>query len=197
MRHLLIVGLALAPLPALADCPVAADLAGGVRLISTAGAAETFTLQNDGTIEVFFFYAPGMGSRYHLAKGTYLLDHENIVSGEIVENSTAVYKYPVSTEQLPDPAPGAVWEGQIAVHGDAPRASESQSYAFGETRELDIAGCAYVSLPVIATFRNTEISFQNVYEYLPELGFAYLASSGAIGQDPDYTVEIKLIEAVK
>ncbi len=196
MQYPTILALILAPAASFGACPTAADLDGGIRILSLEHEVETFSRLDDGTVQVTSFYDPGNGYRYTLAKGLYMLTFEDIADGTAIPETAEVFAYPVPADDLPVPVPGGSWQGGVSVNGGDP-AEEPQSYQFGEATTLTIGACTYDVIPVLARLGDSADGFLERYFYLPELGISFIASSGPLEGEMVYEAAYVQIEAVR
>ena len=185
-----------ASVPNAADCPVAADLAGGIRLTSDLNETETIRLEEDGSFIVRFEDAEGFGVVMRLVRGLYLTRSWPIDEGQVDFWPSMIVNFPVSDAEMPDPVPGEGWDVDVRLGGsDFADEGEEQSYSFGEPDRIAFGDCIYDYIPVTAVYIGAGDPFQDVYYYLTEFGVSYLAESGPVDAEPDLFTNHIRIEA--
>lgn len=183
----LLLPLLLLAAPAVADCPVPADMEGnGLRFSAQTGDVETFTRSADGLTHSTVQSAAKPTVRAVLAKGLYLTRIYDLVDGASANEVS--YTYPTALDNLPEPfAQGAL---TVTVEGRDPQGTfkSTETYTFGEASVLTIGTCAFAMIPVKLTYAGTDA--YDLFHYLPEYGLSYLAASFAVdGAKTDYSFD--------
>jgi hypothetical protein len=177
----LIIGLAF-PSGVLAQdsCPVVADLDHGIRVEMSDNTSEVYRAGGDGIVRLAGFEGGVAAFNIELGQGVHILKYETILDGTVEAGSMRTYDYGMPAADLPVPSAGGRWQGGAQVVWDDGARDETQSHAYGGETMIDIGGCPYRALDVLIAY-NTEDAYIETLTYLPELGFAYLASSMADG----------------
>ncbi|MFY0635101.1 MAG: hypothetical protein JXQ91_14905 [Vannielia sp.] len=171
-QSLMVAAALAAPAPALAACPTAADLEGGLRLDLATGETETVTRAEAGTT-VSTIGAEGFATRIRLAQGIYPLEVVQLEDGAPSQPPTT---YDYGQSPLPAPAPGLEASLEVALSDGAGR-SQRHDYSFGSPVTWTYGACAYEVIPVTTRhFSGGEETSREVLHYLPEFGHSYLAS---------------------
>ncbi|SIN79408.1 hypothetical protein [Vannielia litorea] len=172
MRHLICsIGLVAAASPALAACPVAADMERGLRLGLATGEVEEVTRGTAEGETRSRFIVEGYVSEVRLGQGVFPLEVREEENGTEVATPTT-YRY---ATPLPAPAPGLEVSLELVVEGDETR-QERHDYSFGTPVTWTYGSCAYEVIPVRTVhFRDgTEVSRDSLH-YLVAFGHSYLA----------------------
>jgi len=167
--HLLALACAVLPGLALADCPTAADLAGGIRLIREDGTGEVFSTEHEGIVKVERT-GPATSATTWLALGLYPVEWENATQGYV----TADYGVALADMRLPEP--GATWSPQETITIAEAEISAQPLYRFGDEVAVAIGDCTYQAIPVELSFADNPDA-RDTLAFLPELGFAYLTGT--------------------
>ncbi|WP_292023180.1 hypothetical protein [Maritimibacter sp. UBA3975] len=179
------LSLVLLATPAVAACPVPADMDGaGVRFTAETGDVETFTRSADGVTQSTVESRSKPMVRAELAKGLYLTRIYDVVDGGSANEVS--YSYPTALGNLPEPfAQGAL---TLTVEGtdDQGKFKSTETYTFGAASGLTIGTCAFEMIPVELTYAGTDQ--WDLFHYLPEYGLSYLAATfAADGAKTDYS----------
>ncbi|MBY6048229.1 hypothetical protein [Vannielia litorea] len=155
-------------------CPVAADMAGGVRLELANGDSEVFRRTGAATVESVLTVGGAEQTRFSYARGVYLLESIEMEGGALVPGSRATFAFPTRPEGTPEPAPGHGWGLRIvATYGGDPVA-EMLGIRFGEPGEATIGDCTLEMLPVEQRiYEDGELVAREERNYIPALGFSY------------------------
>lgn len=179
-----------------AECPVAGDLARGIRLVLEDGEAEVFRAVSDAVVESRLSRADGAETRFTYARGVYLLASEEWEAGAVQPASRATFAYPMRPEATPAPAPGHGWGVTIAARYDGAPVQEMLGLRFGAATEVAIGACRFEALPVeTRIYEAGELVAREDRSYLPGLGFSF-----AVAWHEDDRVDryvYKAIEAVE
>ncbi len=199
-RAALGAALAMAPGMAIAqsDCPVRADLAGGIRFDIDGGDTETFTLVKPGLLRAIYSAAgndEGEVIEVLLAKGLYVVKLRDIADGKTVEGSLTILSFPLATSDLPDAVPGTTWNVSPAKRKDGDIRAERQEYAFGAPITKTYGACTYEVIPVDINYPDETGPYRDLVHYLPALGLSYLA--GYTDNDGPVTFDYTGISAVE
>lgn len=169
--------------PVLADCPTAADMAGGVRLTDSNGETETFRRLTGQLVEGEFQDGKGGGAKYLLLSGTFVVQVFDTENGQPVAGTRVTTAYPVSADNPPKITPGDRWDVKAIVNDVGDIYESEESHIYGPDTEITIGACTYGMIPVFSVFRG-DGGFEERLNYLPEFGFAYLVESRDQGQAP-------------
>jgi hypothetical protein len=186
--------IALAPLAALAECPVAADLETGIRLSDGEG-SETFVRDSDLSVIATYEAEGAPPTQSLLAHGIYVMSNADLEDGTPVSGTEVTYVYPVNVPDLPLPIPGGTFETTVMRLGDGQMSNQRETYAFGEMTSVTIGACSFEMIPITARYPDEGPDRYEVIHYLPELGFGYLAEYHDAQMDDIYTYTA--IEAVQ
>lgn len=182
--------------PALADCPSADDLAGGILVTETDGATNLFTalgggvVQNDGTAPDGYTY------RNILAQGTHLVELGDTSNGSYIDGTQRVIDYPHPREALPIPDTDRRWQVETNVRTATGEYPETQTQSWGALTEIEIGTCRYQMIPGKVVYRNEDYVVTEGLQYLPALRIALLNSYQVQGEPADIYSAIS-IEAVR
>jgi hypothetical protein len=151
-------------------CPVAADLARGIRIDFADGGSETYrSAAVPGMVEVTGRDPDGATYRMQLGGGFHLLRWE--VPGDTA--SVIDYDYGLTPDQMPLPQPGASWHTEVRVRAvDGPR-DEAQDHRYGKTTQVTIGACTYTAVEAVIAYETSDNYIESV-TWLPELGLGYL-----------------------
>jgi hypothetical protein len=170
--------LALAPVVALAECPVAADMDRGVRVTFDNGDTTELRRLDGVLIEVTERYSwDAQSLRYRADWGLYARDEVGVSPGGAdIPESAIRFDYPVA---LPEPAADAApWGGvrQYEEFGFDPR-NEGWQVGFRAMAPVEIGGCSYQSVAVGIRLRAGEADQKDQFSYyLPELGAGFIVA---------------------
>jgi len=167
--------------PVLADCPARTDLAGGIRLTDADGGIETFTAGSKNFVSVVYEDGADFTVRYQLLRGIYLVESFELENNVLLPDTRKTYSYPVAPADTPMPVAGGRWDVEVTTLDGGEVQIERQSFEFGQTTKVSIGGCSYEMNPIHGIFHDE--GFEEVVNYLPELGFAYLSQHGDTGPD--------------
>jgi len=195
MKSLMILTLCAAS-PALADCPVAADLAGGVRVTETTGTINLFTAQPNGRVQNDGTAVNGYLYRNLLVQGTHLAELGDTDGRDYLPDTRRTVTYPRPDAQMPVPTPNttATYETTITTSGGS--YPETQDQSWGAMTTLTIGDCSYDMIPGKITYTNTDYVVFEGLHYLPALELALLHSYQIEGSAPDI-YDAATIEAVQ
>jgi hypothetical protein len=174
-RHFLplVLPLVLISGPALADCPVKADLQTGIRLYDLDGNYELFQRHNEHIIKGAWVEGGVASAGYLLNGGLYLLDVHELESDTPVPLTRTTYAFPVHPADAPLPLPGGQWDVEVLVTEGGHFSTEGQHYAFGAPEWVNLGACDYRVIPVTVSYNNS--NERDVLHYLPALGISYLS----------------------
>lgn len=191
---LVALSLALAS-PALADCPVAADLAKGIRFTVDGTDTEEYRQSGPGVVESLYITADGTTSRSLLAQGVYLIELVDLVDGTPDQDTRTTYAFPGRAEDLAVPAPGQQVAYDLVMNSLGDLQPERQTYDFGQAAVINFGACEYRMIPVEIRYDPDDSGTVDLLYYLPELGFSYYAGSeNADGSDRYMYSNIEVIE---
>ena len=177
--------------PALADFPVGADLAAGLRFGLATGETEEVTRGGPGET-VSAFIAGGYVSTVRLAQGVYPLEVRETENGEEIA-TPSTYSY--ATTPLPAPAPGLAFTLEVVITGDTETRTR-QDYIYGQPVTWTYGTCAYEVIPVTTVhYEEGRETARDELHYLPEFGHSYLAGFSD-GQSEDVYVYVS-VEAMR
>ncbi|WP_341366945.1 hypothetical protein [Yoonia sp. BS5-3] len=175
--------------PAIAECPAAGDLSGGIRAYTDDGGYEDYQSLRDGVVEINVVYDDGYTGRMLLAQGTYILDAVDTENGKPVADTRLTYAYPVNAQDMPIPQADARWSGRINLRDLDGVFQESQSHRWGPVTRATFGACSYDTIVGKIDYKGDGYSFQEEIQYLPELGIGLLTgyTDAAEGIDDVYT----------
>lgn len=162
--------------PALADCPVAADLASGIRLISEDGTREVYLQQGPGVVEMTGTYPDGYTSRTLLGQGIYVLELVDLIDGQADLSTRLTFAFPMQPGEIPIPAAGDVWQVKTAMWDGYESIAETISARWGSLARVTYGDCSYDMIAGTLSYSSADYSHQEVIHYLPQLGFGALYS---------------------
>lgn len=175
MRHaflsLILTGL---PAAVFAECPVAADLAGGVRFEMAEGASWDIRASGGRDREVTFVWDTAFSAQtITFWDGAYMT---RIVSDDSEFVSDVDYVMPV--RRAPPPGPGAQWTVDIrnsSADGPLLRAD----FVFGAEQSVTHGSCSYDMIPLTLTQGPaSEDGRLWTYQYYPEFGAVVIVADG-------------------
>jgi hypothetical protein len=177
-----LLALALIALPQLAAaCPVADDLARGIRFTDAEGVTETFTSDVPGLVTSIYDYH-GAISRTLLLRGLYLVEAIEMKDSAPVPASRVTFSFTDPPGGLPDPVPGGGWSGTVTMLTGDTSSTETLAVSFGAAETLVLGDCSYAMVPVRLDYPDrTQPGFE-VMTWLPGLGLGFLS---AIGHGPE------------
>ncbi|MCR8723966.1 hypothetical protein [Frigidibacter sp. ROC022] len=162
-----------------ADCPTAADLAGGIRLYDGPDVSETFRQEQPGLISSVYS-ENGVMTRSLLLRGIYMVEIiEMDESGALVPSTRITFSFSDPPGGLPDPVPGGGWEGRMTTLDGGEIYVEPFVVRFGPETPLDFDGCRYRGVPVTISYPDRDPPYFEELTWMPELGFSYLTGSAA------------------
>ncbi|WP_019954557.1 hypothetical protein [Yoonia vestfoldensis] len=179
--------------PAMAACPVAADLATGIRLIGDDGAVETYRTLRPHVIELIVAYDDGYADRSTLGQGVYVLDVVELYNALPNPDTISTYAYPVAVEAMPLPAPGEVWRTRAVVDGIY---DDKMTASWSDMTTMTYGDCIYTVIPGEIVYSGEGYRQTEGLHYLPDLGIAYMASFASDDSDSIDTYTILSITAV-
>ena len=196
MRAALILALLAGPgllaLAARADggaaCPVAADLARGIRVTYDDGLRETYRAGAPALVEVEGRDAAGGAYRLALARGAHILAYEAGGAG-------ATYYYGRPHADLPVPEPLGAFEAGVTVTDAGGERFEPQSQAYGPLERVEIGGCRFDAIAVSVAYRPGVRAAPSATEgltWLPALGIALFAWREAPGAPRDAATPVAI-----
>jgi len=160
-------------------CPVAADLARGIRIDFADGGSETYrSAATPGVVDVTGHDPDGSTYMMQLAGGFHLLRWE--VPGDV--SSVIAYDYGLPPAQMPLPQPGASWYTEVHVTAAEGPREEPQDHRYGKTTQVTIGGCTYTAVEAVIAYATSDNYVESV-TWLPELGLGYLLWN----ESTDYT----------
>ncbi|MFU8823802.1 MAG: hypothetical protein ACNA7N_06080 [Yoonia sp.] len=174
--------------PAWAACPVADDLANGIRLMADDGAVETYRKIAPHMVELTVTYDDDFADRSLLGQGVYILELSELYNGKPEPDTTLIYTYPVAADAMPVPAPGVVWRTRALVGGSD---EEKITASWGQPQQMTFGACSYTVIPGELVYAGADYREVEGLHYLPELGFAYLAS--VTSDDDEYVDEYVIL----
>lgn len=167
------------PVAAGAECPTAADMAGGVEVTFSNGDVTVMRDRGAGMVEVEEFYAwHPEGRRYFAYLGLYVTDEGPLTwDGSTGAGAAVRTYYPVDVLEMPVPTEDAPdWEG-VLRRDIGTDLAETPGYVvkFGAMAPVDIGGCVYEAVAVGESLRPGAEDQKDQYSwYLPELGTGFI-----------------------
>ena len=180
--------LSLAAGAAQADCPGPGDLATGIRLLGNDGTSDTYRQHAEHLVQGVFSDGGSSGTVYMLMQGIYAIEVFQTENGTPVAGTRQTYSYPLGPGEVPMPQPGGRWDTiALILEEGAEVRRQAESFVFGDATRVTLGACGYDMIPITAIYHDDD-GYQERLHYLPELGFAYLASSQVRGQQPEPVV---------
>ena len=180
--------------PALAAaCPVASDLAGGIRVTLEDDVVETYIAFRPGVVQHRVLPQNEDGSENLLANGIYTLQTLDIVDGAPRQGSRRVFTYPVDPSDTPLPAADITWAPSVVTFEGGQVTKENHKYVFGAASTLVIGDCSYDMRTITATFEGAPGYIETLY-FLPDVGIALYGAYKDEQGSANYT--FKKIEAI-
>lgn len=177
MTPLRMLALCIAASPAAADCPTAADLAGGIRAVISDGGQEVYRTIGQNRVEVKNDYGDGYITTVLLAHGVYVLEVSETENGRPVPDSRSVTRYPVALDKLPLPAPGASWKVEVQVTDANGTSAEQETHRWDQVSSYTRDGCTYDALSGTIRYDYDDGWYQEELLYFSEMGIAVLVAS--------------------
>ncbi len=176
MRHIF-ASIILAGLPtfALADCPTAADLGGGVRFDLTTGGSWDIRAAGGQDRQVTLVWDPQYETQSLVYdQGIYL----SVLAIPSL-NSTSLIRFNPPLDTAPDPAPGVQWEVTIDTVTDGINRRDRVRLIWGAPKVVRFGACTYDSLPLQWTTVHEDGTSQvHAYSYLMEFGAVIMNGEG-------------------
>lgn len=163
----------LLPFAAAGDCPVAADLDGGIAFTGAQGEREVFIRADDDTVTAAYTSGNGFASEALLAHGVFLIDFRDRIGTEYETRMS--YEFPMAIKEMSLPRAGTDWDITVSVSDGDNNVFERQVYRYGALEEHRYGACAYEVIPFTAEY-STAPEVVETYHYLPALGLSYLFS---------------------
>ena len=171
------------PHMALAECPVADDLATGIVFEVGDSDTETFLRQDDQLIYATYEDKDGIGSRVLLGQGVYLLELVDTETGNPLQGTRSTYSFPLLPGQMPQILPGSTWTVKVATLDTEGLGEEVQHYSFGTAAEASFGACTYDMIPIeILYMEDSDEPTIDHLTYLPKLGISFLAATDYDGE---------------
>ena len=192
---------AAAPGLAQSTCFTDRDLGRGLQVVFEAGDIYTVRRLGTGKLQLVEDYADERQPiRFEGAHALYLESEVELVDGLPDPTTRLVVEFPEDTLDLPRPAPDTSFtRNTVNVFSDGFRRPEVWTATFGAASEITLSDCTYRVIP--ATLRydwpETGDGMTVNYNYLPEVGFAFLTSSQFDGSDVQRNVPVGLRRARK
>ena len=187
----------LAATPVFAECPVAADLDSGIRVIETDGTVNLFVNIGDGVVQNDGVAPDGYRFRNILAQGTHLVELGDVDDGSYILGTQQSVSYGVPRGSLPIPTANSTWSVETVVTlDDGGSYPETQSQRWGAPTTLSIGDCTYDMIPAKLTYINSDYEVYEGLHYLPALGLALLNTYQIKGDVPSVYTAAR-IEAVR
>ncbi len=168
------IAICLLATPCLAECPIAADLADGIQLTIDDGTVELYRAQSPDRVETTTTYPDGFEVRTITANGVYVTEVADMIDGKVDLDARTTYRFPMKAADMPTPAPGGTWHVNTSADDGYDTFSDSISVNWGDETNITYADCTYRMIP--GTLRYSTDDYSEVIHYLPDLGFAVLAS---------------------
>ncbi len=164
------------PGAALANCPTADDLTGGIRFAMPDGAY--WDLSGHGSDRVAYFqWSPDFEvQRMELAEGIFIA---SLVADSMEEPWRSEFEPRPSA--FPEPAANTAWETRMTSRGLGINRVDDMTYTFGAAQQMTFGDCAFTYLPM--TLRSEPVSQEgegvsSEYLYFPELGGIVIQDDG-------------------
>lgn len=198
MRNLCLGSLAALILagPVAAQCLDASVLSRGLVVTYDNGDVTVIRRTSGGYQTVDERYASGDPDfRFRAHRGIYFVEEfEPDAQGRPVPGTGLVVEFPIDPADLPDPAPGARWEGRtVNLFDDGGSREEVTTFSFVEAPDVTLSGCTYALLRADVRYDWGEEGWLELqYAYLTDIGTAILMSSRFEGEDPATYVPVSL-----
>jgi hypothetical protein len=165
-------------------CPVAADLARGIRVDYDDGTSEVFRATGaPGVVAVRGTFDDGSGYQLELGQGMHLLSYTPLLGdGSLDAVGRVSYDYGRATLELPVVTPERRFDTPVRVTDQYGLRDEAQSQAYGAEEVLAIAGCSYRAVPVLIAY-DTFNEYVEALRFLPDLGISLLNWQESTDQD--------------
>lgn len=191
MKALLVLTL-FAASPVLAECPVAADLADGVRVTESDGTVNLFTAIGDGAVVNDGTSPDGYTYRNILAQGTHLVELGDTSNGAYIPDTRRVVNYPFARVDMPIPSAAASFDFATTITTGTGEYAETQTQKWGTLSSLTIGACTYDMIPAKVVYTNADYVVLEGLYYLPALELALLHSYQIQGEPASNYVASKI-----
>lgn len=182
------VVLALVPVSAVADCPVAGDLETGIELRDSDGYVYVYTRISPAVVQQDGLAPDGYAFRNLLGQGSHVLQLADLENGAIVSDSIINYSYPMRPEEMPVPEPNLRWQVGAVVNAFGDVYQEFQNQSWSPLGTFQIAECSYEVTRGTVSYKSDGDVIREEISFLPELGIGLLtAYSDASGYDERFT----------
>ena len=172
--------------PAVA-CPVAADLANGIRFTDAEGVTETFSADAPGLVTSLYDFK-GRQTRSVLLNGLYLVRIEELADGAPVPGSGVLMGFTDPPGGRSEPDRGSGFATTLTTIDGDRTSSETMAVSFGPAAPLTIGACTYAAIPVRFDYPGRKPKGHEIMTYLRDLGLAYMSAAGKDGaQDVRFT----------
>jgi len=161
--------------PALADCPVRADMGRGVDVRMEDGIIDTYRAGGAGIV---IAESPpdgdGVVVQTELGQGTYVLALTDIVDGKPDIDTQYTFSFGRDPTDLPVPRPNTKSSFKTNVRIDGDRFVETLVVSWGAATTITYGDCRYEMIP--GEFIYDSVGYQAVetVHFLPELGIGIL-----------------------
>ena len=158
---------------AAAACPSGPEAAAqGVTIVYDDGSVSHYSRDADGVVtEEALFDDPEIdGYRVHALHGLYILEEYDLVGGVPDAVSRERQSFAVALKDLPLPAPGLNWQGdvEVTVEGE-PAFPRTVSVVMRQPETVAYGSCSYESWPVILRHHDEIDDYLIALDYLPAL----------------------------
>lgn len=161
--------------PALADCPVRADMGRGVEVRMEDGTIETYRAGGAGIVIVD---SPpddnGVVVQTELGQGTYVLALTDIVDGKPDTDTQYTFSFGRDAADLPVPLPHTKSSFKTNVRIDSDRFVETLVVNWGAATTITYGDCRYDMIPGDFTYDSADYQANETVHFLPDLGIGIL-----------------------
>ncbi len=176
IRSLLLMATLVAPLPAMANCVSADDLAGGVRF--EMGPGVYWELRGQGRDrQARFQWSPEYPVQtMDLARGVFIV---SLATPDMDAPWRAEFNPDVRSS--PHPTPGVEWRSRMTGTGFGTTRVDDMRFVWGAARNATFGDCTYVAVPLALHSEPTDPSHNGTiagYLYFPEFGGIVIESDG-------------------
>ncbi len=162
--------------PAMASCPVGADLASGIRLVQADGTTDDYRALRPGVVETISTYTDGYVARTLLGQGIYVLEVADVVDGSVDPYTQAVFAFRMAASDMPLPDPNTQMKFGTTVRDGGGLYPENIVIDWGDRAAVTYGKCSYAMIPGTFSHTSDDYDHQEVVHYLPELGISVLHS---------------------
>ncbi|MEY1554992.1 hypothetical protein AB3Y40_05105 [Yoonia sp. R2331] len=177
-------------------CPVAEDLATGIRVTAADGTVDVYRDLGDGTVAQEIDFGDGSVAKNVLARGVYVLRLAVEDGGVLDLDSVMQTTYDRNPAAMVPPTPGMQDKLRTTITDTSGSYKELQSHNWGESTEVRIGECTYEGIVGDVRYDSDEGAIVETVHYLPALGLGLLMAY-TYDDEPTETYDLIRIEAVQ